>query len=106
MCAQFDRDLFGGQRAEAGGDAVVRDGVVDQRVDHGARGLDGGQGIGAQFHLRTVTCNGHDVLGLQRAGGYGDAGIHEFVLLEGGIFEVLCEPDRVNTCQGMKLAFQ
>ena len=69
--AQLNRDLFGGQRAEAGADAVVRHVVVHQRLDHLSRRGHRGQRLLAEFNGGAVTGDGDDVGGGERSDGDG-----------------------------------
>ena len=70
--ALLDRDVPGGQRAEAGRDAVVRLGVVREPADHlaGAAHLD--QRLLGQHDRRAVAGDAHDLVDGQRAGADGD----------------------------------
>ena len=65
--AQRRRDVAAGERAEAGRDAVVRAGVLDERVDDGARALDLADRVLGERDRRAVARDGDDVLDGRRA---------------------------------------
>ena len=68
LVALLDRDVPGGQGAEAGRDAVVRLGVVRQPADHLAGAPHLGQGLVGEAHRGAVAGDPHDVLDGERAG--------------------------------------
>jgi hypothetical protein len=64
--AVIRRDLLGGQRAEPGGDAVMRLRVAGQRLDDVPARGDGFTGLVVQAHPRATTCGGEYLLFGQR----------------------------------------
>ena len=67
-------DVAGGERAEAGADAVDRPARRGERLDVRARRLDRGDGLGGERDGRAVAGDGDDVFDGERAGSDDDSG--------------------------------
>ena len=62
------RDVLGGQRAEARGDAVHGLGLRRQRLDHGARAVHRRERVGREDDLRVAASHGHHIVGRHAVG--------------------------------------
>ena len=74
-------DVPGGQRPEAGGDAVRRGGCGGELVDDGAGPLDRGHGLGVEGHRGAVTGDRDEVGEGHRTGAQGYGGGHGSIQL-------------------------
>ena len=72
LCPQLDGDVARRQRPEAGGDAIVRLGVVGECLDDGPRPAHLGERLVADGHSGVVAGDGDDVVERHRADADGD----------------------------------
>jgi hypothetical protein len=94
---ELGRDVTPGQRAEAGGDAVVRTGVPHERVDDAAGALDLGERLVGERDAGPVPRDGDDVV--DRGGADADRDQQLRVHAPHSTERArLCHPRRGKTC--------